>query len=59
MTNLGCNTFLMACCASMKRKDINLTEDASQSVLVCLFATSILGEFQRGDPVTDPPPYRT
>lgn len=29
-------------------KDVKLTED------VCVCVTSILGEFQRGDPVTDP-----
>lgn len=37
----------------VERKYVNLIEDVAQ---VCVFVcvASILGEFQRGDPVTDP-----
>lgn len=37
--------------SAVKRKYVNLIEDVAQ---VCLCVASILGEFQRGDPVTDP-----
>lgn len=39
------------------QKDIKLSEDVAKTVCLCVLCvcvTSILGEFQRGDPVTDP-----
>lgn len=36
----------------IKRKDIHPSKDASENA-----PRSILGEFQGGDPVTDPPPH--